>query len=84
MTFPKTLIFLHGWGITSEIFKPIYYFLKDDFKIYDLDLPGFGNSPIEKPMALKDYAEKVYKFLKNNNIEKPIIIGHSFGGAVAD
>ena len=32
---------------------------------------------------LKDYAEIVYEFLKSHNIEKPIIIGHSFGGAVA-
>ena len=78
----KILVFLHGWGVSSEIFKPLYYFLKD-FKIYDLDLPGFGKTPIEKTMILKDYADYVYEFLKNNKIEKPIIIGHSFGGAVA-
>ena len=79
----KTLVFLHGWGVSSEIFKPLYYFLKDEFNIYDLDLPGFGQTPIEKPMTLKDYADFVHKFLKDNKIEQPIIIGHSFGGAVA-
>jgi len=79
----KNLVFLHGWGNSSEVFKPLSYYLKDDFFIYTLDLPGFGKSPIEKPMTLKDYANTVYKFIKDNNIEKPIIIGHSFGGAVA-
>lgn len=79
----KTLIFIHGWGVSCEIFKPLYYFLKSDFKIYDLDLPGFGNTPIDKIMTLKDYADYVYEFLKTNKIEYPIIIGHSFGGAVA-
>lgn len=79
----KTLVFLHGWGVSSEIFKPLYPFLGRDFQIYALDLPGFGKTPIEKPMALKDYADFVYEFLKNNKIERPIIIGHSFGGAVA-
>src|SRR3990167_11120099 len=79
---PKNLVFIHGWGFTSEIFKPLYYFLKD-FEIYDLDLPGFGKTPIEKAMTLKDYADFVYKFLEDNKIERPIIIGHSFGGAVA-
>jgi len=45
-------------------------------------LPGFGKTPIEKAMTLKDYADFVYKFLEDNKIEKPIVIGHSFGGAV--
>ena len=77
------MVFLHGWGLSSKIFKPIIYLLKNDYKIYALDLPGFGNAPIEKPMVLKDYAETVHDFLEKNKIEKPIIIGHSFGGAVA-
>lgn len=83
MNHKKTLVFIHGWGVSSEIFKPLYYFLKDEFNIYDFDLPGFGKTPIEKPMTLKDYADFVHEFLKDNKIEQPIIIGHSFGGAVA-
>jgi pimeloyl-ACP methyl ester carboxylesterase len=79
----KKLVFLHGWGASSEIFEPLFYYLKNDFAIYSLDLPGFGDSPIEKPMTLKDYADFVYKFIKDNKIKKPIVIGHSFGGAVA-
>ena len=89
----KNLVFIHGWGLSSKIFEPIIYRLKNDFKVYSLDLPGFGSSPIEKVMTLKDYANFVYEFLIKNQIvslrdisrreKKPIIIGHSFGGAVA-
>lgn len=79
----KDLVFIHGWGVDSKIFEPIFYYLKSDFSIYTLDLPGFGKTPIEKVMTLKDYAEFVYEFLNTNKIENPIIIGHSFGGAVA-
>lgn len=79
----KVLVFIHGWGVSSEIFKPLYYFLREDFNVYDLDLPGFGNTPIEKIMTLKNYADFVYEFLKKNQIQNPVIIGHSFGGAVA-
>ncbi len=78
----KNLVFLHGWGLSSKIFEPIIYPLKNDFEVYSLDLPGFGDSPINRPMFLADYADFVYEFLKNNQIEKPVIIGHSFGGAV--
>lgn len=86
----KTLVFLHGWGVNSKIFEPIIYLLKnpthsvgENFEIFALDLPGFGKTPIEKVMTLKDYADFVYEFLKTNKIEYPIIIGHSFGGAIA-
>ena len=79
----KTIIFLHGWGNSSEIFNTLSYYLKDDFLVYALDLPGFGASPIEKPMNLKDYADFVYEFIKDNNINEPVVAGHSFGGAVA-
>lgn len=79
----KTLVFLHGWGVNSKIFEPLFYYLKDDFEIYAPDLPGFGAEPIERVMALKNYSDFVYEFLIKNKIKKPVIIGHSFGGAVA-
>ena len=83
MNSQKTIVFLHGWGLSSKILKPFYHYFKNDFTVYFLDLPGFGDSPIKKPMILKDYADFVYDFIKDNNIKEPIIIGHSFGGAVA-
>ncbi len=79
----KTIVFLHGWGLSSKILKPFYHYFKNDFTVYFLELPGFGDSPIEKSMTLKDYADVILKFIKDNTIENPIIVGHSFGGAVA-
>lgn len=83
MNSKKTLVFIHGWGVSSQIFKPIIYLLKNNFKIYAFDLPGFGTTPIKKIMNLKDYADFVYRFLMENQIKEPVIIGHSFGGAIA-
>ena len=83
MNSSKNLVFIHGWGVTAKIFDTVFYYLKDECNIYYFDLPGFGNTPIEKAMTLKDYAEFVYEFLKEKNIKEPIIIGHSFGGAIA-
>ncbi len=79
----KNLIFLHGWGVSSKIFKPLFYFLRNDFEIYAVDLPGFGAAPIENQMSLKDYAEFVLDFIQKNKIKDPIVAGHSFGGAAA-
>ena len=78
----KNIIFLHGWGSNKEIMKVF----KDDFKdlrhIY-IDMPGFGKSPNPYVLTTKDYAKIIDEFLKELNIKKDIIVGHSFGGKVA-
>ena len=62
MELRKTLVFIHGWGVNSKIFEPVLYYLKNDFNVKTLDLPGFGKTPIEKIMTLQDYADFVYEF----------------------
>ena len=78
----KNIIFLHGWGSNKEIMKVF----KDDFKdlrhIY-IDMPGFGKSPNPYVLTTFDYAKIIDEFLKELNIQKDIIVGHSFGGKVA-
>ncbi|MFA6551596.1 MAG: alpha/beta hydrolase, partial [Patescibacteria group bacterium] len=55
----------------------------DKYNIYALDFPGFGQSDTPKNnFYLKDYADTVESFIKKNNLENIIIIGHSFGGSI--
>lgn len=78
------LVFLHGWGGSTDSFKFICRYLKCDYKALFIDFPPFGKSTEMKiPWTLFDYAELVIEIMKKEKIEKPIIIGHSFGGRVA-
>lgn len=77
------VLILHGWGASIEAFAPVNKYLSSKFKIYILDMPGFGKS--DEPFAaytVKDYAEVVLEYIKKMNIQKPVLIGHSFGGRV--
>jgi len=76
------LVFLHGWGGSWQSWYPILERLKDDFNLYAPDLPGFGDQPIQIPYHLDNYVDYVISFLKSNKIKNPILIGHSFGGAI--
>lgn len=38
------LILIHGWAMHSGIFKPLVDLLKEQYKIYLVDLPGHGRS----------------------------------------
>lgn len=82
-TAKKSILILPGWGETRKTFNPIIEELKENFSIYILDYPGFGNSnPQKETWKMEDYANLIKAFLKENNIYNPIIIAHSFGGRI--
>lgn len=80
----KNILILPGWGNTRTTFTNIINFFKDNYTIYIIDYPGFGNSPIpEKELTIYDYTNLVRDFLDEMQIKNPIIIAHSFGGRIA-
>lgn len=76
------LVFLHGWGGCWQSWAPILARLKNDFNLYAPDLPGFGKESISMPYHLENYVDFVIDFIKSQKITNPILIGHSFGGAI--
>ena len=80
----KDILLLHGWGQNIEMMKFIGDNFNDRFRITILDFPGFGesNEPSE-PWTVGDYSNMLERFVKELDIKKPIIMGHSFGGRVA-
>lgn len=78
----KDIILLHGWGANLNTFKGISKYLKDNFKVYSLDLPGFGESVIGLPLTVEEVADIIHEFVNKLNINNPIILGHSYGGRI--
>ena len=80
----KTIVLLHGWGQNIEMMKPIGDRFKKNNRIIIVDLPGFGLSEEPKEIwNLNDYVSCIKKLLDKLKIEKPILIGHSFGGKIS-
>lgn len=80
-----TIVILHGWGLTGKTFAPLALVLKKQgYRVFAPDLPGFGETKMpERPLTLTDYTQFLDEYIKNNHIEHPIFIGHSFGGRVS-
>ncbi len=78
------VVLLHGWGQNKEMMGNIFEHLKDRFRVWALDFPGFGESG-EPPVAwgVEDYELFLEEFIRVNDIVDPILIGHSFGCRVA-
>ena len=77
----KPIILLHGWLASLETMKPLQKYLSNWFKVYNLDIIGFGKSELpNEPMSTDDYGNFLNNFITALKIENPILIGHSNGG----
>jgi pimeloyl-ACP methyl ester carboxylesterase len=79
------IVILHGWGLSAKTFEPLVSELKKQHvQVFAPDFPGFDSLHIPtRPLTLADYADFLDAYLRKHHIEKPIFIGHSFGGRVA-
>lgn len=80
----KTVVLLHGWADSSAGLRTIYEYLKNNYDVISVDLPGFGGTQAP-PVAwgLDDYVLFVQAFLQKINVTQVYaFIGHSNGGAI--
>lgn len=77
------LMLLHGYLMSSQIWKDFKELLAMKYRVIALDLPGHGSSGSFPPVhSMELMAEAAEAVLENENIEKCNIIGHSMGGYV--
>lgn len=77
------IVFLHGWGVTMQCFDVFCPFFNNATMLL-IDFPPFGKS--QEPaqaFTVFDYAELTLEIMRQCNFDKPIIVGHSFGGRIA-
>lgn len=82
----KTILFVHGVSGSSSAWVKYEESLKNEYNIISLDLRGHGKS--KKPSEYEDYkielfADDIYELIKFLNIDKVVIVSHSFGSIVA-
>lgn len=80
----QPVIVMHGWGQNLEMMYSVVSSLSNEYKVYNIDLPGFGQSdepPV--PYSIDDYTNFLEEFVKENDIQNPILVGHSFGCRIA-
>lgn len=80
----KAIVYLHGWGQNIQMMEPIANPFKKNYRLIIIDLPGFGksNEP-DYAWTLDDYVEMIHSLMEKLKIDKPSLIGHSFGGKLS-
>lgn len=79
------IVILHGWGADSTRFEHIKELLQlEGHQVWVPDLPGFGQEPDPDAVwGLDEYASWMVEEARSRNLDRFVLIGHSFGGSVA-
>ena len=77
------LIFIHGFCEDKTMWENFYQPFVEDYEVYLIDLPGFGNSPLpDQSFTIDEIADQLAAWMKSERIRGAVIIGHSLGGYI--
>lgn len=78
----RPLVFVHGWANNWEGWIPMISYLIDNYTLYLVDLPGFGDSGNLPEYSIDSASIYLARFIKSLP-EKPVsVIGMSMGSLV--
>jgi pimeloyl-ACP methyl ester carboxylesterase len=76
------LVLIHGAG-GSHLHWPRELRRLGVTEVYTLDLPGHGKSEDVGRQSVPAYAERLLEWMKDAWVRRPVLVGHSMGGAIA-
>lgn len=76
-----TILFLHGWGGNKKAFSSCFSIVKNNFNYLTISIPTIMDTNFVWDMF--DYRDLVLNILKLHNLDKIIIVCHSFGFRIA-
>ncbi len=81
----RAILFIHGLGGQLHHFRhPLFGVLGGDYRLVALDRPGSGYSiRATSGPRLHEQARLVAEFIDALGLDRPLLVGHSLGGAIA-
>src|SRR5919202_1096206 len=77
------LLLLHGFFGDHRVWRRQFE-LADEYTVVAWDAPGCGGSSIPpETWRMRDYADSLARFIRALGLERPHIVGNSFGGTLA-
>ena len=77
------IVFIHGVGLTKEIWEPQINFFKD-YNTLTYDLLGHGKTPLKKTKVnFGDFSKQLNKLIDELNFKKIHLVGFSLGALIA-
>ena len=79
----QSIIFIPGFASSGAVWDETKAVFEKDFTCYTLTMAGFAGVKPQPNPSFENWKNEIANYIKNNKIEKPILIGHSMGGGLA-
>lgn len=79
----REILALHGNFASNRFFTFLLETPPTGHRVIAPNLPGYGNTVYNGPATVNALADGVEAFVREEKLERPVLIGHSLGGAVA-
>ncbi|MEN2415817.1 alpha/beta fold hydrolase [Flavobacterium mesophilum] len=79
----QSILFIPGFASSGDVWNETKTAFEKDFTCYTLTMAGFAGVKPQPNASFENWKTGIANFIKENKIEKPILIGHSMGGGLA-
>lgn len=79
----QAIIFIPGFASSGEVWDETKALFENDFSCYTLTMAGFAGVAPQPNASFENWKEAIARFIQDQNIQKPTIVGHSMGGGLA-
>ena len=79
----QALVFIPGFACSGEVWQETVTALQDRYTCYVLTMPGFAGVPPETSPSFEGWKKQIIHFIRDRQLRKPYLVGHSMGGGLA-
>jgi pimeloyl-ACP methyl ester carboxylesterase len=79
----QAIIFIPGFACSGNVWKESASRYEKNFTCYLLTMAGFADAKPKPGASFQNWEKGIADYIRQNKIVKPILIGHSMGGALA-
>lgn len=79
----QAIVFIPGFTCSGDVYDETVANFEKNYTCYVLTMAGFAGVPAQVDASFANWENSIADYIKTNNLNKPIIVGHSMGGGLA-
>jgi pimeloyl-ACP methyl ester carboxylesterase len=77
------MVLIPGYASSGKVWDDVVAHYRDHYECHVLTLAGFAGTPPTEAPILPKVQQQLLEYLDAHQLEKPVLVGHSLGGAMA-